>query len=251
MAGGYGSFLSAKRYGLYEKIMRQGAAAKYGKFFPQTVNSDFVLDFDSMLDQEQCGRIYPSFNIEKTIYSRKDYVDALRGSSFEKMRLMYFKEEMVTLLERQNKACMANSVENRVPFLDNKFIELLFSIDEDQLVHSMLAKSFFTGGRTNVLEGKYILKQISARIFGKKFAFRSKQALRVPIFLYICNERFKNYLNELILPEMRKRGMVNMKEFEKAYSNLNNNSDFLVAWKAINLEVWMQLFYDGRAVVEI
>ena len=251
LAGGYGSFLSAKRYSLYEKIMRQKAVGKYGKYYPQTSNMEFISNFDSMLNEEQCRQIYPSFNIEKTMYTRKDYIESLRGSSFEKMRLMYFKEELVSLLERQNKVCMANSVENRVPFLDNRFIDLLFSIDEDQLVHSTLTKAFLSRGKTNVFEGKYILKQISANIYGEEFAYRNKQALRAPLSLYINNPRFKNYLNELIIPGMRKRGMVNMREFEKAYSNSNDNLAFLMAWKAINMEVWMQLFYDGREVVEL
>lgn len=42
-----------------------------------------------------------------------------------------------------------------------------------------------------------------------------------------------------------------MKEFEKAYSNMNDKSNTLMVWKAINTEAWMQLFYDGRSVAEV
>ena len=251
LAGGYGNYTLAKAYDLYGKIMGQGAVSKYGKFIPQTINSEFVMNFDAMLSNEECRHIFPFFSIDKSIQMKKDYLNSLSGSSFEKMRLMFFKEELVSLLERQNKICMANSVENRVPFLDNRFIELLFSINEEQLLHPMITSVLRNKSKSSLFEGKYILKQMSTNIYGREFAFRKKQAVRVPIDAYIKNPCFQNYLNEFIIPGMKKRGMVNMKEFEKAYSNLSVYSNMLITWKAINMEAWMQLFYDGRNVVEM
>ena len=251
LAGGYNSFSSAKLFGIFDKLPLFGVTNKYGKYYPQTINNDFIMNFDSMLNDDQCREIYASYNIDKSIQMRKDYINSLTGSSFEKLRFMYFKEELVSLLERQNKVCMANSVENRVPFLDNKFIDLLFSIKEQQLVSPIFTNIFNNRFNPDLFEGKYILKQISSDIYGKEFAFRKKQALRVPLSMYICNVRFKNYLNEIIIPGMKKRGMINMKQFEKAFSKLNDNSCCRIVWKAINMEAWMQLFYDGRSVIEI
>ncbi len=251
LAGGYADFASARLYGIYEKIAGRRIALKYGRYYPQTTNSEFIKNFDSMLNDEQCRNIYPSFNSEKSIQTRKEYFDSLSGSCFEKMRYMYFREELVSLLERQNKVCMSNSVENRVPFLDNRFIDLLFSIDEGELVHPMFSRVINPRRKSGFFEGKYILKQISAGIYGEEFAFRKKQAVRVPLSVYIQNSRFQNYLNEMIIPGMRKRGIVNMTEFDKAYSSSNDISSFNMAWKAINMETWLQLFHDGRETVEI
>ena len=251
LAGGYGNFASARLYGMYEKIAGGRIAKKYGRYYPQDTNSDFIYNFDSMLSGEYCRMIYPSFSTNNTMEKRKEYYKSLAGSSFEKLRLIYFKEELVSLLERQNKVCMSNSVENRVPFLDNKFIELMFSIEESQLVHPMISRLFNPRQNSSYFENKYILKQISASIYGNEFAFGKKQAVRLPLSKYIHNQRFQNYLEELIIPEMKKRGLVNKVEFDKAYSDMNNNRNFIMAWKAINMEVWLQLFYDGRDIVEI
>lgn len=251
LAGGYGGFASARLYGMYEKIAGHRIAIKYGRCYPQSINSEFIIKFDSMLDNEHCRKILPSFDIEKSIQRRIDYFSSLSGSSFEKLRLLYFKNELISLLERQNKVCMANSVENRVPFLDNQFIDLLLSIDEGQLVHPIFSRAFIPGHRSSIFEGKYILKQISAGIYGKEFAFRKKQNVRVPLSTYIQNARFQDYLNGQIIPGMRKRGIVDMKAFDHAYSNLTDNSCFTLIWKAINMEAWLQLFCDGRNVFEM
>ena len=42
-----------------------------------------------------------------------------------------------------------------------------------------------------------------------------------------------------------------MQEFEKSLSAPNDITSSVMAWKAINMEAWMQLFYDGRGVVEV
>ena len=251
LAGGYGDFSASRLFGMYEKIAGRRIAKKYGRYYPQDTNPDYIINFDSMMDDEKCRRIYPSYNIEKSIQRRKDYYSTLSGSSFDKMRLIYFREELVSLLERQNKVCMANSVENRVPFLDNQFIDLLFSTDERQLVHPVLSRALFPGKRSGLFEGKYLLKQISAGIYGKEFAFRKKQNVRVPLSTYIQNDRFQDYLNGLIIPGMRKRGIADMKAFDSAYSNMEDSSCFTMVWKAINMEAWLQLFCDGRSVVEM
>jgi hypothetical protein len=50
---------------------------------------------------------------------------------------------------------------------------------------------------------------------------------------------------------MRKRGIVDMKAFSSAYSNMKDNICLTMAWKAINMEAWLQLFCDGRSVVKM
>ncbi|MCR5566245.1 MAG: asparagine synthase (glutamine-hydrolyzing) [Clostridiales bacterium] len=251
LAGGYGDFSAARLFGMYEKIAGRRIAQKYGRYYPQSINPDYIVNFDSMMNDEKCRQIYPSFDIEESIQRRKDYYSKLSGSSFDKMRFIYFKEELVSLLERQNKVCMANSVENRVPFLDNRFIDLLLSTDEGQLVHPILSRAFSSRQRSSIFEGKYLLKQISADIYGKEFAFRKKQNVRVPLSNYIQNIRFQDYLNGLIIPGMRKRGIVDMKAFDRAYSNMEESLCLTMVWKAINMETWLQLFCDGRSVVKM
>jgi asparagine synthetase B (glutamine-hydrolysing) len=240
-------------YDILERVMGRSSASKFGRYVPQSYNNNFVMEFDSKMKNEDCERLYPDFNIDKSVRKKLEYVDSLSGSSMEKMRLVFFREELVSLLERQNKVCMANSVENRVPFLDNKFVELMFATSENQLAHLQVRNLFKNTGRKipHIYEDKYILKQMSANIYGGRFAYRKKQAVRVPLERYIKNPHFQKYLHELIIPEMKSRGMIDMREFEKAYKNLDESDNTSIVWAAINMEAWMQLFYDGRKAVSM
>lgn len=100
-------------------------------------------------------------------------------------------------------------------------------------------------------EGKYILKKLSEKRYGKKFAYRNKQAIRVPLATYIRQDKFAEYINDLILPKMKQRGMINWNVFKAMYHNINADNNALVVWKAINMEAWTQMFVDGRKPVAI
>jgi asparagine synthase (glutamine-hydrolysing) len=251
LAGGYGTYSLSKMYGVMEKCLGKRICSRVRHWAPTTDCDRFIYYFDSMLSDEACKRIFPAFDVGENIEAKREFINSISGSYFEKLRKLYFKEELVSLLERQNKICMANSVENRVPFLDNRFIELVFSLNEDQLVHPNFSKALKHKNKVLAYEGKYLLKQMSERIYGKEFAFRNKQAVRVPLAQYMMYPIFHEYLDSTIISGMKNRGLVDMNEFKAAYENMDKGENEMIVWKAINMEVWMQLFADGRKVYEI
>lgn len=230
-----------------------------GRFFPQRysgidVSADserFLLTFDKQLSEEQCRQIFPEYQNEEMLEERRELVKSLSGTAFDRARKFFFKGELITLCEKQNKTCMANSVENRVPFLDNEFVKYMFEIPESELMHHTYLRMIMSGNIDFSMsyEGKYILKSLSARTFGKDFAFRKKMALRVPLSKYLRNEKMNEYINDQILPGMKQRGMINTGYFQKCYSRLDEGENQMVVWKAINAELWCQLFVDGRRVI--
>ena len=137
-----------------------------------------------------------------------------------------------------------------MPFLDNELVRYMFEIPERELMHHTYRRMIRSGNMdfSQSYEGKYLLKRLSARTFGDDFAFRTKMALRVPLSSYIQNDRMHEYINGQILPGMRQRGMIDTGYFEKCYGSLNEGENAMVVWKAINAELWCQLFVDGRAV---
>jgi len=203
-------------------------------------------EFDSMLDNGSCKSIFDGFCIDNVVARRIKLIDRLDGSSFDRYRKLYIKEELVGLLERQNKICMANSVENRVPFLDNDFVDAMMALDTSVLLKGDILSGIVNKKITRLFQGKDILKRMSERIYGHEFAYRNKQAVRVPIRHYLNYSLFKEYLQSEIIPGIKRRGMLNYKAFDEAYNNLEKPINEIIAWKAINLEVWMQLFADGR-----
>ena len=73
-------------------------------------------------------------------------------------------------------------------------------------------------------------------------------ALRIPMSEYIKNKKMHEYIMEQILPGMKKRGLINTEYFLKCYDNLDENENAMVVWKAMNAELWCQLFVDCRSV---
>ncbi len=250
VCGGYNNFPGFK---LCEDIRKVSGPLFRQKFSGVDVSADsdrFLLSFDGQLPEELCRKIFPDYTNEGFLEERRDLVRSFTGTAFDRARKLFFKGELVSLCEKQNKTCMANSVENRVPFLDNELVRYMFEIPERELMHHTYRRMIRSGNMdfSQSYEGKYLLKRLSARTFGDDFAFRTKMALRVPLSSYIQNDRMHEYINGQILPGMRQRGMIDTGYFEKCYGSLNEGENAMVVWKAINAELWCQLFVDGRAV---
>lgn len=242
LCGGYGSF---SKYHLFEPYFRRhsGGVERY-----DSVNAPIIFfeKFDGMLSQNICQEIFPDFSCEEELEKRKEYWRKLDGTPFDKIRKLYFKYTLISLLERQNKICMSNSIENRVPFLDNEFVEYMFTIPEKLLLHKQIYKVISSGKLQDAYEGKYLLKLMSSNIYGKKFAFRQKQAIRVPLQSYLKHPKMQTYIQDIILPGMKKRGLVNVEVFMTKMRDIDHEMNAMAVWKAVNLELWCQFFLDGR-----
>ena len=215
-----------------------GGYSDFGKLLNNKIplgSDDFVMAFNRQIEEKKCERLLIHADLEGVLHNRKVKWNACLGSDFDKIRKFYFYSLLQGMLERQNKMCMINSVENRVPILDNEMIEIMMSIPE----------TYLSGYAEKEYEGKYILKKYSEQVYGSNFAFRKKQFIRVPIIEYITSDRFKKYVKCVIIPQMRDRGIVNFKEFINLYENMNM-SNVMAVWKAINIELWCELFIDKR-----
>ncbi|WP_283170742.1 asparagine synthase (glutamine-hydrolyzing) [Curtanaerobium respiraculi] len=91
------------------------------------------------------------------------------------MRVYDLEVRMPALLIRQDKMTMASSIENRVPFLDNNMLEFAFSLAPECLARKVGAK----------IQGKYVLKEHAAQVFGHNFAYRPKIGFSMPVDRYI------------------------------------------------------------------
>lgn len=198
-------------------------------------SDEFVLKFNQQISEERVKSILLTDKVDEVKQFRQKEWNSYSGSAFDRLRKFYFHSLLQGMLERQNKVCMFNSVENRVPFLDNEFVDLMMAIPDNYL--ASYVQKFY--------EGKYLLKNMSERIFGPEFAYRKKQFIRVPIMDYMRTNRFQKYVKSTIIPPMKRRGIINYEEFINIYENLDMNN-VMSAWKAINFELWCQLFIDKR-----
>jgi asparagine synthase (glutamine-hydrolysing) len=151
---------------------------------------------------------------------------------------------LVDLLVRQDKMTMAHSVENRVPFLDRKLVEFTRSIPYRHLVADSI------GLREPRMRGtKVLLKQLAAKLFDERFAYRKKSGFSLPLADLFAGPRAARLMEDRILPGMRDRGLTDAAVVRgrwKRITQLDQGAAESV-WISVALELWAQQFLDARA----
>ena len=208
---------------------------------------EFIEYFDKIRNIKTLPELKIEGNLDSFIEKRQCYWNSLHGTPFDKLRKMHFRYKLVSMLERQNKVCMANSIENRVPFLDNEFVEYMFSLPEEILMYPQKTNQSFLSSSTPVIyEGKYLLKKMNESIYGHDFAFRKKQAIYVPLMKYMSDPKMIRYIYDIIIPPMKKRGLIDVGLFERRLRDITIAENVVTIWKLVNMELWMQYFVDGK-----
>lgn len=184
-------------------------------------------------------RIMNGFNTERAINKRESLYQSLTGSLFDRQIKYELKSYLPDLLIRQDKMSMAHSIENRVPFLDNEVVENSFYIPEEFL----LLKSSPEGYNTE----KYLLKKMIANTFGTEFAFRNKMGFGIPVRDFFISPGFNQYLNDSVLPGIRKKGLFNYKLLSDWLSNIQSLHYSMIEalWVVVSFEIWTKVYLEN------
>ena len=131
---------------------------------------------------------------------------------------------------------MAASIENRVPYLDNSLVDAAFALAPDQLMGRG------PGGR----QGKFILKQICEKVFGREFTYRKKQGFGIPLRQFMARPSFQDQLQGRILPGIDKRGVFAVDPLRKTVRDIQTAAwaDIELLWSMVAFESWAQQFLD-------
>ncbi len=134
---------------------------------------------------------------------------------------------------------MAFSIESRVPFLDHKLVEYVFSLPITQKL-----KSGWT---------KYILRNAVKGVIPERIRKRrSKLGFPTPEIRWM--KELKGEIRRVLSSEkFKKRGYFNQEEVLKRFDEFcegkwsNYSSIF---WRILNLEIWFEVFFDkgGRCL---
>ncbi|HOL48336.1 MAG TPA: asparagine synthase (glutamine-hydrolyzing) [bacterium] len=137
------------------------------------------------------------------------------------------------ILLRHDKMSMAHSTEIRVPFLDYRLVEYLYSVPIKYKLHG--------------LTDKYLLRKYAEKFLPKKIVYRPKKPFFMPLENFLDNIYFekliKEYLNESTI---KKQGYFNY-DYIKQLIGLFKEKDFLVAKEIFALlafEVWHKKFIE-------
>ncbi len=143
------------------------------------------------------------------------------------------------LLMLTDKMTMATSLECRVPFLDHEFVELAAKIPQERLMANG--------------ELKHLLKLSLKDTLPDSILFRKKRGFGAPMGAWL-KEELSGLMNSLLnKTTVEKRALFNWPIIEQAISAHNaskeDHTDHLSA--LMNLEIWCQLYLDGRSSEEV
>ncbi len=124
--------------------------------------------------------------------------------------------------EKVDRATMANSLEVRVPFLDNELVEYAMSLPSKYKVRGK--------------EKKYLLKKAFKGVVPDKILFGPKKGFGVP-FQYWLRTSMKDFM----LKNIRESALYNSK-IEKLMQEhiLEKKDNGYILWKLLNLSLWLK-----------
>lgn len=248
--GGYHKFAVGKVLNIYCRLPIKPGYKKASKryFMDMGVKfENFILDsYGGTITKELAEKAFVNSEWKEVIGKRREVLQQLKGSSFERQQKYEILTRLPGLLNRQDKMTMAYSLENRVPFLDNEIFEYSYRIPE-----KFLLRVYWKGvGKKGipVLQGKDILKKISSGIFGEKFSYRTKMGFDIPIREYLQDKKFKDYFYLELLPGMEKRHILNASVINRWYETIEDitEKELIVVWRCILTELWCSVFLDGK-----
>jgi asparagine synthase (glutamine-hydrolysing) len=149
---------------------------------------------------------------------------------------------MQDLLMRADKTSMASSIEVRVPFIMPEIVEFASTIPDKYLVDTSKDVKHGT---------KVIIKDLCADVYGENFTYRNKMGFSAPVLRYFCAPEVSDYIDCVIMPGIKQRGVVDYKEVQKMWaickeSNGNDYEHQWPLWCAFSFELWAQMFLDNN-----
>lgn len=205
---------------------------------------DWYITRSSYLSLDTLKEIKDDFRIERFMTRRRELFNSGAGDFVRKAQRYELRTWLVDVLIRQDKMTMANSIENRVPFIDHHLVELARRIPTKHLAKTHLSVRKGT---------KVVLKEIASKHFNKRFAYRYKVGFATPLRHFFGFPAFQEWVLDSILPSIQRRGVYNGRRIPQYIKNLANlNEEQLQAlWRLVNFEIWANLFLDRKQVAEM
>lgn len=135
-----------------------------------------------------------------------------------------------------DRTAMAHGVEVRVPFLDQRVVELALALRTNQLLHR----------RRGRLEGKWLLKRVAERYLPRDVVWRTKAGFGAPVRAWLRNDLAE--LRRELLPGIAARGWLDahrLATLERDF-DAGRRDHALSLWLLLSLELWARRFLDHR-----
>lgn len=147
----------------------------------------------------------------------------------ERLYMFTTQTSLPALLRYEDRSSMAHSIESRVPFLDYRLVEYIFSLPNHQKINNGYTKAVLRNALGELIPQK-ILKRTD------------KMGFVTPEHVWLAGE-LRDWANEIISsPEFKSRGYFDQKrvmEVSREYQSQKRDIGFAL-WRWINLELWLR-----------
>ncbi|MFH1096474.1 MAG: asparagine synthase (glutamine-hydrolyzing) [Candidatus Desantisbacteria bacterium] len=219
------------------------------KFSQSIIYSFFPKDLDSLL-------IRPNFD-ERMVHEllNKDFLEEVKdynpvtelyekyfkkdtgGCFVDKMQYIDMKTYLYRILHIYDRMCMAVSLENRVPFLDYKLVEFASSIPCELRFKGLISK--------------YLLRKAIAGKLPPEVINRKKAGFSLPAGNWFRNELKDDIYQILFGSKAINRGIFNRNMVQKVWDEHQKGIEHTQKlWSLISIELWHQIFIDGKSGYE-
>ena len=186
-------------------------------YFPNTLDKTFFQKYHG--HHSVPNHLYSSMSLNRALYYRMKY-------------------GLPQLLREEDRNSMAFSIESRLPFLDYRVVNFLFSIPEKFKVRNGMTKYVLRESMKGVLP-----EEVRSRVGKLGFPTPMDDWMREPEVIRLIREIFSS-------DSFRGRGYHSPPAVERL---LRAHIDRKVSagqtiWKILNLELWFKIFIDGDAL---
>jgi len=226
---------------IFSKLPKKGRKVKI-QFSPNMLNRDYFFRHRSSVHIDEFREFRPETDFEKIFNQRQEL---FRGNDdlLKTSRLYDMKGWLSHTLNIQDKMTMSHSLENRVPFLDKNIIDFVFSLPSEFFVRANKNPLKMNSASRNT---KITLKKLAASYYGDDFVYRKKVGFLQPLQEYFSHQGMVEFVNDTILPGIKKRGIINYENLEKIWLGMHNRNfkGRSIFWNCFTFELWAQIFID-------
>ena len=197
-------------------------------------NSNYVQD-GSTFNQNEFTTEYINSLAKDHIHKEYSYND-----NIQKHLLNYITCSKIPKNTRiKDRQSMSHSIELRMPFLDQRIIELGLSLEEE---------NYFKGGLT-----KSAIRNIMKDRLPKKVRLDQKRSIQAPQSQWLANPKIVELILDLLESKsFKSRNIFNYKKIIKSYHNFLNfgsNNTFHI-WQWLNVESFFNVYIDKKPKVK-
>ncbi len=240
--GGYDRYCAAKIIESYPNISLLYNSLRSKNKRDGSTQEEFLILLSATSKSRELKKLIPSFNYNRSIKNRLEMFDSSKNNSIFQNFLSYeIKTYLNELLLRQDKLCMANSIENRVPYLDHRLVEFAFNLSDKEKV-SLPFLPFFYDASANT---KKILKRYAMKFFDKKFIYRKKMGFSVPLNEFFDQKNRNDYFISVV-EDLNKSNLMKDKLPENFLFDKNPYVSVNTKWTIYSFSRWAKIFFNGK-----